>query len=86
MNNATVALLTTVIVFLVVVLVARDWVCWYWKINQMVGLQKETVDLLGKLVVTHNAACPECREPIVRGATKCPHCRTSLEWENAAAS
>jgi hypothetical protein len=79
------SLLVTLIVFLVIFLAAREIMCWYWKINELVGLQKESVDLLRKLV-SRNATCPECKEPIVRGNNKCPHCGAELEWGDATGS
>lgn len=45
MANDTSALITIVVV-LVVFFIARELICWYWKINQTVALLTEIRDLL----------------------------------------
>lgn len=40
--------------------------------------------IIGIIVVLLNSdgrgPCPECKEPVIKGAARCPHCRTELEW------
>lgn len=47
MDTATIALL--VAGFFFALLIVREVVCWYWKVNEHIALQKETNRLLAKI-------------------------------------
>ena len=40
------ALLVTLVVFVGIFLLLREFWCWYWKINERIALMRETNDLL----------------------------------------
>ena len=43
------------IIFLVIFIVCRELLCWYWKINKMVSNQEEIIRLLRKIADESNA-------------------------------
>lgn len=45
--------LFTFVIVLLVFLLLREFWCWYWKINKIVSLQRETNELLKALVKSH---------------------------------
>ncbi len=50
MGEAIVWIILWVIVVVVLWLLLRELVCWYYKINERISLQKETNELLKKLL------------------------------------
>jgi hypothetical protein len=50
MIEPIVGILIALIVFIVIFLILRELVMWYWKINERIELQKETNELLKKLI------------------------------------
>jgi len=50
MNNEAVVALSGLAILLIIFLLARELWCWYWKINEIVKLQKETNKLLKELI------------------------------------
>lgn len=50
MGEAIVWIILWVIVVVVLWLLLRELVCWYYKINERITLQKETNELLKKLL------------------------------------
>jgi len=48
------ALLITFVIALLIFLLLREFWCWYWKINKLVSLQRETNELLRTLVKSHH--------------------------------
>jgi len=52
MNNMSLGIVLFVILILIVVfLVCREIVCWYWKINEMITLMREQNELLKKIIL-----------------------------------
>jgi len=48
-SNNIETMLITIVVIVGVFLLLREILCWYWKINQRVSLQKEQIELLKKI-------------------------------------
>lgn len=48
-GNAITSLLIAVLVCVLIFLVCREIVCWYWKINKMVSNQEEIIRLLKRI-------------------------------------
>jgi hypothetical protein len=42
-------------VIILVFILLREFNCWYWKINERIRLQKETVELLRRILDEHEA-------------------------------
>ena len=53
-GGAAVGLLIFLAVLIIIFLIFREVVCWYWKINQSVALLTEIRDLLAGRTVTQN--------------------------------
>jgi hypothetical protein len=49
-SEIVVSILITIAVLVVIFLLLREFVCWYYKINKRIELQQETIRLLGKLI------------------------------------
>ena len=47
-DHAVLYVLVSVVVILVISLILREVVCWYWKINNIVALLTEILDILRK--------------------------------------
>ncbi|KXK20463.1 MAG: hypothetical protein UZ15_CFX003001688 [Chloroflexi bacterium OLB15] len=47
--DVIVSLLTYAVVAFIIFLILRELVCWYWKINEMITLQKRIITLLETL-------------------------------------
>lgn len=90
-------LVGTLVIFLIICfiifLICREIVCWYFKINQMVGLLKEIRDLLAKRdnsnvvrpvqEVTEVNRCPSCNEVNSSDTQFCTSCGRSLKLGTA---
>jgi hypothetical protein len=48
-GNGIMSLLVLLLVCILIFLVCREIVCWYWKINKMVSNQEEIIRLLKKI-------------------------------------
>ena len=93
MNNASSALaggLIVIAVWVVLFLVFREVFCWYWKINQLVALQRDSLqaqveirDLL-RAQAHRDTICAYCREPVSNDARVCPHCGTAFKSSEPA--
>lgn len=49
MSDSTIFTVIGFCVFLLILIALREVVCWYYKINERIALQKETIRLLKKL-------------------------------------
>ena len=88
MDNVALMLIS-IIVVLVIFLIAREIVCWYWKINQAVyslenieSLLEEITDKLDKITdepEEGNEATDQEEDIIDDGKTRCPECRTPYD-------
>jgi hypothetical protein len=59
----------------VVFLISREFFCWYWKINEMVGLLSDVRDLLGRASSTAAAASVSApAAPAAAASTTCLRC------------
>jgi ribosomal protein S14 len=76
-------IIVAIIVLGVVLLICRELVCWYWKINSIVSLLEEQNRLLADLkgnVPRHsqdskgNKSCKRCGKTFESGYNACPHC------------
>ncbi len=50
MSEPIVGILTALVILIIIFLIIRELVMWYWKINERIELQKETNELLKKLI------------------------------------
>lgn len=50
MSEPIVGILTALVILIIIFLILRELVMWYWKINERIELQKETNELLKKLI------------------------------------
>ncbi len=50
MDNLVSTILITVVILVVVFLILREVICWYWKINERISLQKEQNLILNKIL------------------------------------
>jgi hypothetical protein len=50
MSEPIIGILTALVILIVIFLIIRELVMWYWKINERIELQKETNELLKKLI------------------------------------
>lgn len=50
MEKIIVIVLVIVVILLLVFLILREVMCWYWKVNERIILQRETNTLLRKLI------------------------------------
>ena len=87
MDAVIVGYIVWVIVSIVVALVIRKIVCWYWKINKIVELLQEISNKLSssmnnttqKANYTGNNYCAKCNKIITNSSNgKCPVCGNSL--------
>ncbi len=58
LNDSITIFVIAIAVFIILFLALREVNCWYWKINERIGLQKETNSLLQKMLLS-NAQPPE---------------------------
>ena len=65
----------SVLIILAFFLICREIVCWYWKINEAVGLLKDIRDLLQSN--EHNKELV-----FISGQITCRHCRTKNHRQN----
>lgn len=79
MENAIVTVLVIVVVLLLLFLILREVMCWYWKVNERILLQKETNRLLRKLI-DNNESNPKTESTSSVNKEKiskkifCPYC------------
>lgn len=88
MSNFFVGLGITLLVLVVLFLIFREVICWYWKVNRMVELL-ESIDSRLSMSVAGNAmatkptstsgpsvveTCPFCKEQSLRSNAACEHC------------
>ena len=66
------------IVLIVVFLIFRELVCWYWKINERIDLQKRQTALLEKLVNPSGNSNSGTEKRGIPAGKKCQSCN----WEN----
>lgn len=84
MEKGIATILVIVIIFLLIFLILREVICWYWKINERITLQKETNQLLKKLIykeVNHiysTETTLENKEPV--GNVFCTNCGHQNEF------
>lgn len=86
------SLLITLLVILVVFLILREVVCWYWKINETLSILKEIRDLLktspsavqqnsknSPNVVAKKEKVPRLTEQEMYDKGNCPECGTTVD-------
>jgi hypothetical protein len=57
----------------------RGWALGFWSsllLSPIIGL----IIVLATGDGQARSPCPECKESVIVGAARCPHCRTELEW------
>ena len=72
MDDAVGIIVIVVIVWFVLFLILREVMCWYWKINKMVGLMQEMSGKLDRLVGTPSPSAPAGSLPDQRPAGRTP--------------
>jgi len=89
-NNAVAAGIGIfILVSILIFLICREIVCWYFKINERVALLKEIRDLLTKKAVTipastprtsseNKTACPKCGKELAYNSGFCESCGTKI--------
>jgi hypothetical protein len=74
-----VAILAWVAVILIVFfLLCREIICWYFKINQIVGLLSVIKASHEMVSPETHIRCPDCKGLILKEAKKCMHCSCTL--------
>ena len=87
-GNVLGTLVVVLVVLFIVFLILRELFCWYWKINESVGLLHEIRDLLAKnqaLSVPKGGQaragmkrCPDCNEGNTADTRFCTNCGRDL--------
>jgi len=83
-GDVVVGFLGILLVAVVVFLIFREVVCWYWKINLGISLLSEIRSMLSEIqpllsAIGHHAQTP--REYSAVGVKKCPSCAESIKTE-----
>ena len=87
--NAIIGYIVGAIIFIVVVLVIRGVVCWYWKINKIVDLLQDISNKLSSSTLINNPSqdgnytgknyCSKCNKIITNSSNgNCTVCGNSL--------
>lgn len=70
------ALITAIINFLIIALVVFLMVKAF---NRMRDTGSKLRNAKGEEVIEHEPTCPYCLEPVLAGATRCPHCAAAFD-------
>lgn len=54
------------------------WVLLYFMMRM--NAREASVEATQRAEAVRRVPCPMCREPVIRGARLCPHCRSPLDW------
>jgi LSD1 subclass zinc finger protein len=85
-------LVMVLLILFVIFLICREINCWYFKINQRVGLLEDIRDLLKKNLQLQNGAtstgvrCPDCNAFNTPDTSFCTNCGHALGARPGAAS
>jgi hypothetical protein len=69
-------ILFAVVVLVLLFLILREFMCWYWKINQLVGLMTEVRDLLAG-----RPTAPAVGAPVGVATTTCQKCNKVFQGD-----
>ena len=74
---------------IIIFIICRELICWYYKINRLVELMEQQNSLLSSLMSKIDSSsnvtskqlkkCPFCAEEIKTEAKICPHCNKNIE-------
>lgn len=90
MNDIFLYALGGLVVAIVVFLIARELLLWYWKINRIVWLLERSNTLLQGITETLGASnssgwtCSACGASVGRNDRRCPSCHTQLDFGSSA--
>lgn len=95
-GNVLGTLVIVVVILFIIFLILRELVCWYWKINESVGLLHEIRDLLarnqapsvprGGQTPAGMKRCPDCNENNTADTRFCTNCGRSLSGPQTSPS
>ncbi len=77
-GNIVAILIWAAVILIVIFLLCREIVCWYFKINQIVGLLSVIKSSHEMVSPETHIRCPDCKGFIPKEAKKCMHCGCSL--------
>ena len=84
LSSGIVYLIITIVVTIVIFLIFRALVLWYWKINKIVGYLKEISDNIKLLkgdktsAYTDSWACPKCGSRNPSNKYTCENCKYKI--------
>lgn len=88
--NTNDLIIASILIFLLLFIILREFNCWYWKINERIKLQRDQNFLLEKIFMqlggeisqqnqkSDKIQCPNCGTISDKGTNKCPKCNLNF--------
>ena len=77
------SLLFSLIITVVIALILREPLCWYWKINKRIRIQENILAELVRLNRAYLGETEEVKQPLASGQEYCPQCGAPSLEKNA---